>query len=155
MTANTPYLDSQKLVRCDVVNRYHESSIRFVEIDAFKLWEYLMSNKHGLRVTNPTLCLWVSQDEYEENEAIFERAGEVQSVDRIVIDLFDDEYGFSQTMTRYSRSNETENMVKILRSHIPSPLSESDCCSIDIVKGRVVQQWPHHADRKMLLGLHP
>ena len=30
------------------------------QIDAFKLWEYLMTTKHGLTVGEPGLCLWIA-----------------------------------------------------------------------------------------------
>lgn len=149
----TPFTESQKLVRCDVINRYREASIRLVEIDAFKLWQYLMTHKHGLQVTNPSLCLWVSQTEYEDNEAIFERAGDVEAVDRVVVELFDAEYGFSQTSIRYTRNHETEHMVKILKSHVPEALRDSDSCSVEVIPGMVVQQWHARATRPMILGL--
>ena len=149
----TPFDESQKLVRCDVVNRYREASVRLVEIDAFKLWEYLMTHKHGLQVSNPTLCLWVSQTEYEENEAIFERAGDLEAVDRILLDLYDAEYGFSQTSIRYTRHAETGQVVQILKSHVPESMRNSEACSVDIVPGMVVKQWHSGVSRPMILGL--
>jgi hypothetical protein len=153
MSDRQPFLESQKLVRCDVVNRYNESSTRFVALDAFKLWEYLMCHKHGLRVGEPRLCLWVDEDAFQRGASVFERAGAVEPVDRVTVDLFDTEYGFSQTVTRYARTNETPQLVDILRSHIPPPLDASDACSIDIVHGQVVEKWHPNASRNILTGL--
>ncbi len=153
MPDSSPFHESQKLVRCQVVNRYQESSIRFVEIGAFKLWEYLMTNKHGLRVGDPGLCLWIADNEYQANANVFDRAGSVEEVDRIVVELFDREYGFSHTSTRYARRNETERVLTILRSHIPPELRDSDSCSIDVVHGHVVQQFHPSASRNILTGL--
>jgi len=153
MPEGSPFVDSKKLLRCLVINRYQETSIRFVEFDAFKLWEYLMNTKHGLKVSDPRLCLWVHEDEYGDHASVFERAGDVEPVNRIVVDLFDGEYGFSQTITRYARDTETPRVVEILRSHIPSALSASDDCNIDVIPGRVVQQSGYRADRGMLMGL--
>jgi len=149
----SPFHESQKLVRCQVINRYQETSIRFVEIGAFKLWEYLMTTKHGLKVGEPCLCLWIDEDEYEANANVFDRAGEVEPVNRIVVELFDSEYGFSQTTTRYARIKESEHVLGILRSHIPPELCDSESCSIDIIGGRVVQQWHPNARRNILMGL--
>jgi hypothetical protein len=151
----TPFDESQKLVRCDVINRYNEASTRLIEISAFKLWEYLMTHKHGLSVSNPSLCLWLSAVEYEENEAIFDHAGYVEPVDRILLDLFDAKYGFSHTSVRYARSSETEQLVKILRSHVPEELRNSEACSVDVVPGMVVQQWTSYIERPMIIGLEP
>ena len=153
MSDRSPFHESQKLVRCQVANRYQETSVRFVEISAFKLWEYLMTSKHGLRVSEPSLCLWIDDSEYEPNANVFDRAGEVEQVNRIVVELFDREYGFSQTSTRYARSSETDQVLGILRSHIPPDLCDSESCTIDVVSGRVVLQWHPNAKRNILLGL--
>jgi len=149
----TPFNESQKLVRCDVVNRFKEVSTRLIEIEAFKLWSYMMTHKHGLTIINPSLCLWVSQAEFAENRAVFDHAGGVEPVDRILLDLYDAEYGFSQTSTRYARSNETEGVIEILKSHVPEALRNSEACNLEVIKGMVVQQWANGTDRPMMLGL--
>lgn len=149
----TPFDASQKLVRCDVLNRDKELSVRLIEIEAFKLWEYLMTHKHGLQVSNPSLCLWVSDAAYEENRAIFERAGDSEPADRILLDLYDAEYGFTHASVRYTRRSETEQVVSILKSHVPEPLRNSEACSVAIISGVVVQQWHDKATRPMILGL--
>ena len=153
MQEMSPFHESQKLVRCQVVNRYQETSVRFIEIGAFKLWEYLMTTKHGLKVGEPSLCLWIDDSEYEPNANVFDRAGDVEAVNRIVVELFDREYGFSQTTTRYARSSETDQVLSILRSHIPPELCDSESCTIDVVGGRVVQQLRPNAGRNVLMGL--
>ena len=151
--AGSPFHQSQKLMRCEVVNRYREGSVRFVELDAFKLWQYLMTHKHGLRIGETTLCQWIDAGEYAASANLFDRAGGVEAVDRIVVELFDAEYGFSQTIMRYARSGETEQVVAILRSHIPAELCDSDACQITVVEGRVVTHLPHRANRHALTGL--
>jgi len=153
MQDTSPFHESQKLVRCQVVNRYQETSIRFVEISAFKLWEYLMTTKHGLKVGEPSLCLWLDEKEYQNNANVFDRAGEVEEVNRIVVELYDREYGFSQTTTRYARTNETDQVLTILRSHIPPELCDSESCTVEIISGQVVQQWHPNAKRNILMGL--
>lgn len=150
---DSPFHHSQKLMRCEVINRYNETSVRFIELDAFKLWQYLMSNKHGMKVGEPTLCLWVDGEEYADNANVFDRAGGVEAVNRIVVDLFDAEYGFSQTVTRYARAGETEQVVAILRSHIPTDICDSEDCQLTVIEGRVVAHLPQRASRKALLGL--
>lgn len=144
---------SQKLVRCEAVNRYRETSVRFVELDAFRLWEYLMTHKHGLRIGAPRLCLWIDGREYEDNSNVFDRAGEAEPVDRVVVDLFDREYRFSQSIVRYARHAEAGRLVDILRSHIPPGQYAEEDCRIETVPGRAVQQWHPSAGRNILLGL--
>lgn len=145
--------ESKKLVRCDVTNRYNEHSTRFVALDAYKLWEYLVTHKHGMRVGEPRLCLWIDDASFVANANVFERAGNVEPVDRVTVDLFDSEYGFSQRIARFARHAETAQLVDILRSHIPEPLKTSDACSVEILPGRVVEKWHPNASRNILTGL--
>ena len=112
MPVGSPFVDSRKLLRCLVINRYQRTSTRFVEFDAFKLWEYLMKTEHGRKVTDPRLCLWVHADEFGEHAAVFERADDVEQVNRIVVDLFDDAYGSSQTVTRDARDTGTPHVAR-------------------------------------------
>jgi len=144
---------SQKLVRCQVVNRYQEASVRFVEIGSFRLWEYLMTNKHGLQISQPTLCLWIDENDYQLSAGVFDRAGEIEFVDCVAVDLFDPEYRFSQTISRYVRTTESEHLIDILRSHIPTELSDPEICRIEVIGGRVVQRWHPSASRNILTGL--
>jgi hypothetical protein len=145
--------ESHKLVRCQVINRYREATTRFVEIEAFKLWEYLMSSKHGLQVADPSLCLWVDEEAYRQNASVFEHAGQVEPVDRIVVELFDAAYGFSQTSIRYARASECDQVVEILRSHIPAAMRDSDDCSIAVVSGQVIRQDAPRPRQRLTIGL--
>ena len=153
MPDSNTYHENYKLVRCEVLNRYNETSTRFVVLEAFKLWEYLMQQKHGLRVGKPELCLWLDNEAYERGAAVFDRAGKVEPVNRIAVDLFDTEYGFSQTITRFTRASETIQLLEILRSHIPAPLNDSDACTITVTDGQAVQKWHPNARRNILTGL--
>lgn len=147
------HYDTHKLIRCDVLNAEQQASVRFIEIEAYKMWEYLMSTKHGLEIQNPTLCLWLSEREYLENSHIFQRSGEVEAVNRIIVEIFDAEYGFSHTIERYSLADESEKMVGILESHIPEGILHKDSCNIDIISGYIVQQWQHVPHRPVIMGL--
>ena len=153
MSATSPLHQTQKLMRCRVVNRYREAGIRFVELDAFKLWEYLMTNKHGQQIDEPVLCLWIDDEDYRRSSDVFDHAGQVEAVSKIVVDLFDPEYGFSQTIVRYTRSHEAEQVADILRSHIPAHLRDSDDCQVEIVAGHAVSQVPLQTSRGARIGL--
>jgi hypothetical protein len=153
MPASSPLHQTQKLMRCQVFNRYNEASTRFVELDAFRLWEYLMTNKHGQRIDEPVLCLWIDDADYQNNADVFDHAGQVEAVSKIVVDLYDAEYGFSQTIVRYARSHEADQVADILKSHIPEALQGSEDCVIEIVAGHAVSQVPLQTTRAMLTGL--
>ena len=149
-----PFRAIEKLIRCNVVNRYNEQSIRFIEFNNFKLWEYLMTNKHGIKIGNMSLCLWISDEEFKENESLYLRSGEVEPVNRVVLDLFNEEYGFSNAITRFVRDVETEQVIKILTSHIPPEIVDTDACQVDIYPGYSIIQ-KANAERSAILGLKP
>ena len=45
-----PEIHRQLLVRCMVRNRDAEISVRFVEHGLYRLWQYMMVNKHNIEV---------------------------------------------------------------------------------------------------------
>lgn len=153
MMPEHPFTETEKLIRCDVINRYNEQSVRLIEFNHFKLWEYLMTNKHGAKITNISLCLWISEEEFLDHEDVYSRSGDVEPVTRIIVDLFDEEYGFSNAITRFVRESETEQVIKIISSHIPNSISDSDDCQIQTFKGYSVTQHRHMTTRPMIMGL--
>ena len=153
MSQHNPSTESQKLVRCSVINTQGEASVRLVELDNFRLWEHLMVSKHQLQVRDPYLCLWLHDSEYRENAELYRDAGQVEAVNRIVIDIFDPELGFAQTVTRFVPAAETERLIGILRSHMPDGVADSPNTSIEVFEGHIVQQWQHSSNRPAPLGL--
>lgn len=146
-----PFPETEKLIRCDVINRYNEQTVRLIEFNNYKLWEYLMTNKHGARINNISLCLWVSEDEYTEHASIYERTGEAEPVNRVIVDMYDEEYGFSNAITRFVRNSETEQVIDILRSHIPDGLCHE--CEVQVFRGFSITQSSNFHARPMMMGL--
>jgi hypothetical protein len=153
MLPDHPFEETEKLIRCNVTNKYNEQTVRLVEFNHFKLWEYLMTHKHGARISHISLCLWISEEEYLDHEGIYSRAGDVEPVNRIIVDLFDEEYGFSNAITRFARESETEHVINILRSHVPKQLWGTNDCQLQTYKGYSVTQHKHMPSRPVMLGL--
>lgn len=149
----SPFAETEKLIRCNVLNRYNEQTVRLVEFSNFKLWEYLMTHKHGARINNLSLCLWISEQEFQDNEGLYARTGEIEPVNRIIVDLFDEEYGFSNAITRFARESETERVIEILTSHIPRHLFNTEACQIQTYPGYSIIQNRINNSRAMMLGL--
>jgi|GEM_PF-281308 len=150
--SNSPLYQRQKLVRCSVSSNSGEDNIRIVELENFRLWEYLMTNKHGLTVSDLYLCLWVSDYEYQQRQSIYTHAGATERVNRIVVDLYDEEYGFTNTINRFAPESDTDKVVSILTSHIPKPMHSSGLCNIEVVEGYSIEQHKHLAKRPFLMG---
>lgn len=126
-----------------------------IEIEMFKMWEFLLKSRHGLQVVEPALCLWVSEAAFNDNAEIFDHAGKVVKVDRIAIHIFDVEYSFTHTIERYSLADETEQVVAVLRSHIPDESQDNDLYQIEIMPGSIILKQPNPKERRlMVLGLN-
>jgi hypothetical protein len=75
-------MPSQKLVRCVVRPRASrgDGSSRYVPLEIFGLWEYMMATKHGFEVIDPCASLWLDMEDspeaaYDENQ--YERVTEI------------------------------------------------------------------------------
>ncbi len=75
-------MPSQKLIRCRV-RRQGESTpgtSRYIPLEIFGLWDYMMMFKHGFEVLEPRASLWLDMEDspetaYGENQ--YERVTEV------------------------------------------------------------------------------
>jgi len=153
MITDNPSAETTKLIRCHLVNTYKEQTVRLIEFENFRLWEYLMTNKHGAIINNISLTLWINEDNFKANEELYSRTGDAEEVNRIIVDLYDEEYGFTTAITRFVRSSETDQVKDILSSHIPKELSISNDCHIQVIKGFSITQPHHPSKRPMIMGL--
>src|SRR5262245_34574019 len=73
---------SQKLVRCLIrpTGTQQAATSRFVPLEIFGLWDFLMVQKHGFQVLDPRASLWLDMEDspeaaYGDNE--YDRVTEV------------------------------------------------------------------------------
>jgi hypothetical protein len=133
--------DSSQLVKCLVQNSEQQSSYRLIERDHFDLWHYLVSNKHGLVLKETTLCMWVNSDEFKDKEEIYRRAGTVETATRVMLMVFDHSGNFANT-TRYVPTQETEQLERVLISHIPPDQKQDGQFTIQRDSGFLVVTGP-------------
>ncbi|MFK8067242.1 MAG: hypothetical protein AB8D52_03260 [Gammaproteobacteria bacterium] len=148
-----PYQESQKLIRCKVSSEKNPSSIRYIELENYKMWEYMVTTKHGLVVeTDLSLCLWVHEEEYLRNEDVYRRAGNVSSVNRLMIMINDESHGYYYSASRFVPSKETDMVKNILLSHKTNNEGDDDLTNIEVVPGYTIEQ-KEHAEETMTLGI--
>ncbi len=111
--------NSQKLIRCTVTNKDNSpTSLRYVEFEHYKLWSYMMLHKHGIKVTDASLWLWIEKKEFEEKKELYTHFPTIESVNRIELLIFDELYGFTHETYRFAPEHETDLLEKALLSHI-------------------------------------
>lgn len=146
-------VDSQKLMRCYVSGADGIPTVRFIEFEVFKLWYYMMTNKHGLSVSELSLCLWVNEDEFKQKEKLYARSGEVETVHRIVVSIFDRKNGFSHMTCRYVLDYDVNKVRSILLSHMPKNFVNKDSFEVETFPGKVIDKGKITNMNEIILGL--
>lgn len=147
------FRQSQKLIRCVARNSKCDGRLRLVEMESFKLWEYLMTTKHDMKIEEPAPCLWVHEDEYQQKEEIYSRSANIEPVNRVVVSIFDEYYNFSHIVNRFALENDTEPLINVLNEHMKSRIDNGDKVDLFVIKGYCVERW-HHAEKPpLLIGL--
>ncbi len=113
--------ERQVLVRA-VVRRTRtgipQESTRYVPVGEFGLWQYAMSNRHGLEVTAASIGVWLPDREFERHPEIFRGTGGVQQVDRVDVSLFDDQLGICHLVRRFAAREDLPALNHRLAQHL-------------------------------------
>ena len=128
----------QLLVRCEITNRRDETSVRFVEHSLYRLWQYMMTNKHRLRVQQASLCLWLPESEWTAQSALFEHAGQFEPVHRLGIALYDEDNGFCNTMQRFVPEADSQRVRGLLLERIPTDARQSGDFAMELEVGYAI-----------------
>lgn len=109
---------SQKLVRCDIrhAGDGEEHSVRYVPLEIYGLWEYLMSHRHGFRIESARASLWLDAEEAPESaydEHHFDRVTEVS------LFLYSGRDDMFTRVCRYFPSGHCDALKRIFLSHYP------------------------------------
>jgi hypothetical protein len=149
--SETAGLSSTKLVKCELFNRKMEKTLRFIELDKFKLWLYMMQNKHGFVIGDKSLHLWVSADQYRKHENLYGASHKLEEVDLIDMIIFDEDNKFTYSIARFAPSSERQKMKKILLSHVNRRLLTKDHFEINVYPGYALARFDKI--EKFLCGL--
>ena len=112
-------MPSQKLVRCEIRHSGVTTppTPRFVPLEIFGLWEYLMTHKHGFEVIDARTSLWLDMEDtpdaaYEAHE--FERVTEVSAF------VYSGRDEMFTRACRYFRTEDCDRLKVIFLSHYQS-----------------------------------
>jgi len=109
-------MPSQKLVRCEIRRRGNAEggSPRYIPLEIYGLWEYLMSTKHDFEVLTPRASLWLDMEDSPDaaySESQYERVTEV------TVFVYSGRDEMFTRVCRYFPSSECEAVKKIFLSH--------------------------------------
>ncbi len=118
-------MSSQKVVRCELRRQGSNGgpSVRYVPLEIFGLWEYLMTSKHSFDVMDPKASLWVDMEESPElaySNAKFDRVTEVTA---FIYSRRDDMFS---RVCRYFPTEQYTQLKTIFLSHYSGNGEEGD-----------------------------
>jgi hypothetical protein len=111
-------MPSQKLVRCEIGRAGNSGgSVRYIPLDIFGMWKYLMLHKHQFEVRGAVPSLWVELDE-TGGPAVDE--GKVERVTEVRLYVFSDRESMLREVRRYVPTGEIDGVRPVLLKHYSS-----------------------------------
>ena len=135
-----PYMKSRMLTRCTTVNERGEERARFIEAENYRLWEYLVTNKHGMRIVDEIPCLWLPAGEFARYASVYEHSGEIEPVNRIVIAVFDEALVYTSVIERFTHRAEVFTLLNILNNHLADGRIDEESIESAVIPGYTVEK---------------
>lgn len=142
-----------RLLRCEVANSANERSLRYVELEQFRLWEYMMRNRHDISVQKFHLGLWVAISEFEANPGPFEHGGQIEEVACITISWFNPSHNYTLNIMRYVPTDQCETVKQILLSHIAGSKRGAPAIDLSEEHGVCISRVIQAPEVELILGL--
>jgi hypothetical protein len=110
---------SQKLVRCEIRRSGDSarSTVRYVPLEIYGLWEFLMRNRHQFEITTNVASLWIDVD--ENPEAAYGE-GQYERVTEVTLLRYSEKDGMFGRVSRYFPTQEYPELKKLLLQHYES-----------------------------------
>lgn len=109
---------TQKLVRCEIRRPGgEEASVRFVPLEIFGLWEYLMRTKHQFDVASNVASLWI---DVEENPDAAYGENSYDRVTEVTLLRYSERDGMFGKVNRYFPTEDYPRLKSLLLKHYES-----------------------------------
>jgi hypothetical protein len=109
-------MPSQKLVRCEVKRPEapEQCTVRYVPLEIYGLWEYLMASKHNFAVAQAQASLWIDMEESPELAYSDEQ---YEKVTELTLFIFSERDGMFGKVSRYFPSESYDDVKRIFLKH--------------------------------------
>jgi hypothetical protein len=106
---------SQKLVRCELRKPGEDAgSVRYVPLEIYGLWEFLMRNKHRFEVARSVASLWIDVD---ENPEVAYGENQYERVTEVTLLRYSESDGMFSKVNRYFPTQECSELKNLLLRH--------------------------------------
>jgi len=106
---------SQKLVRCEIKRTGSGAgTVRYVPLEIFGLWEFLMRQKHQFEVSASVASLWIDVD---ENPEVAYGENQYERVTEVTLLRYSEQDGMFSKVNRYFPTRECPELKNLLLRH--------------------------------------
>ncbi len=107
---------SLKMVRCSVRPRGSSApaSRRYVPLDIFSLWQFLMEQRHGFEVVEADASIWI---DVEDQADMSFSTGQFERVDEVCLHVYSEKDRMFRRICRYFRTEERDRLTAVLLRH--------------------------------------
>ena len=106
---------SLKMVRCSVKRGDSgESSVRYVPLDVFGLWSFLMQSRHGFHLLETETSIWM---DIENSAEVSVSSDHLERVDEICLHVFSEKDSMFRRICRYFPVAERDSLMRVLLRH--------------------------------------
>ncbi len=107
---------SQKLVRCEIQRPgdTRSGTVRYVPLEIYGLWEYLMQRKHQFDVKGNVASLWIDVD---ENPEVAYGENQYERVTEVTLLRYSEQDEMFGRVCRYFPTQEYPELKKLLLKH--------------------------------------
>jgi hypothetical protein len=107
---------SLKMVRSLVRRRGSSAppSLRFIPLDVFGLWQFLMEERHDFELLEARASIWI---DLEDQTDMSFSAGQFERVDEVCLHVYSEKDGMFQRICRYFRTEERDRLTGVLLRH--------------------------------------
>lgn len=105
---------SQKLVRCEIKRAGNVGTVRYVPLEIFGLWEFLMREKHQFEISASVASLWIDVD---ENPEVAYGENQYERVTEVTLLRYSEADGMFSKVNRYFPTEEYPELKGLLLKH--------------------------------------
>lgn len=105
---------SQKLVRCEIKRAGSAGTVRYVPLEIFGLWEFLMREKHQFEISASVASLWIDVD---ENPEVAYGENQYERVTEVTLLRYSEADGMFSKVNRYFPTEEYPELKGLLLKH--------------------------------------
>jgi hypothetical protein len=130
--------DSIKLIRCQVKNLENNDSIRYIELENYKLWEQVMLHKHRFQIKHRSLGLWIDHTTFKSKEVFFSYIGEIDEVTKLSLSIHDLKYGYCYRNNRFVLTKDLKFAREAIVNHISEEIRSSGDYEVEETLGHCI-----------------